>query len=428
MANIRAASTRFLKILTSLRVGFFLAVRQLGRTNKGTTALIIFVMALTFLNLVFIGGILVGLIEGSTTTYRQLYSGDVIMSVLDKKPYIEDSPAAIAVAESLPWTRAVSARYVAGGLLEANYKDRTNYTDPPDQTNVLVEGMNPEDENSVTGIKNHLVEGSYLEPGDIDSVLVGSTKLYQYSPIDTPGLKTLKNVTVGTKVRIDIDGNVREFTVKGIVKSKVQEMDSRVYMLDTSVRDMLGRTDNGVNEIVMRLDSQSDADLAKQALMVSGIGDRAKIQTWQDAQPKAIKDIEGTFAMLGNIVGSIGLVVAAITTFIVIYINAITRRKFIGILRGIGVDAIAIEFSYVLQALVYSVMGTAFGILILVYILEPYFAAHPIDFPFSDGILVATFSGTLIRAALLVLASVVAGYIPARIVNNQNVLDAILGR
>jgi ABC-type antimicrobial peptide transport system permease subunit len=126
--------------------------------------------------------------------------------------------------------------------------------------------------------------------------------------------------------------------------------------------------------------------------------------------------------------GSIGLVVASITIFIVIYINAITRRKFIGILKGIGIDQIAIEFSYILQSVFYACMGVAIGMVILYALLIPYFVANPINFPFSDGILVAELSGTFIRAGLLIIATIVAGYIPARIVVKQNTLDAILGR
>jgi len=61
-------------------------------------------------------------------------------------------------------------------------------------------------------------------------------------------------------------------------------------------------------------------------------------------------------------------------------------------------------------------------------ILKPYLAAHPIDFPFSDGILVATLIGTVVRGVILFVATLIAGYIPARIVVKQNTLDAILGR
>jgi ABC-type antimicrobial peptide transport system permease subunit len=68
------------------------------------------------------------------------------------------------------------------------------------------------------------------------------------------------------------------------------------------------------------------------------------------------------------------------------------------------------------------------GTLIIYGVLAPYIAAHPINFPFSDGTLVAPFSGTMIRALILLIATIIAGYIPARLVVKQNTLDAILGR
>jgi len=48
--------------MRSLRIGFLLGFRQIQRANIWTTALIIFVMMLTFLNLIAVSGILVGLI------------------------------------------------------------------------------------------------------------------------------------------------------------------------------------------------------------------------------------------------------------------------------------------------------------------------------------------------------------------------------
>ena len=60
----------------------------------------------------------------------------------------------------------------------------------------------------------------------------------------------------------------------------------------------------------------------------------------------------------GNAISSIGLVVAAVTLFIVIFINAITRRRYIGILKGIGIDERSIEISYVLQSIFYATVGS----------------------------------------------------------------------
>ena len=122
------------------------------------------------------------------------------------------------------------------------------------------------------------------------------------------------------------------------------------------------------------------------------------------------------------------MVVAAITIFIVIFINAITRRKFIGILKGIGISGEAIEISYIFQSLFYASIGSALGALVLYGVLVPVVAAHPIDFPFSDGILVAPIGSTAIRVALLVATTIVAGYLPSRMIVRKNTLDSILGR
>ena len=135
-----------------------------------------------------------------------------------------------------------------------------------------------------------------------------------------------------------------------------------------------------------------------------------------------------TFALLGNGISSIGLVVSSITIFIVVFVNAITRRKYIGILKGIGVRASAIELSYVFQSLLYVLAGSALALIIIYGLLVPFFNSHPIDFPFSDGILVAPLGSTLIKLVILIVATVIAGYIPAWMIIKRNTLDSILGR
>jgi hypothetical protein len=73
----------------SIKIGLFLAIRDIKKANKWTTLLIVVVMLLTFLNLIVISGILVGLLEGSTEAYRQHYTGDLVISTPLKKSYIE---------------------------------------------------------------------------------------------------------------------------------------------------------------------------------------------------------------------------------------------------------------------------------------------------------------------------------------------------
>ncbi|MBI5126637.1 MAG: ABC transporter permease [Candidatus Taylorbacteria bacterium] len=412
----------------SLSIGFFLAYRDVRKANIWTTLLIITVMVLTFLNLIVVSGILVGLIQGSSDANRQRYAGDVIVSTLPKKTYIERSADTIRFIQSLPGVTAVSARYIESGKIEANYKNRTRLSDKVDQAGGLVVGIVPEDEIAVSQLNKYVIEGDFLEEGDSDEVLLGANLLFKYTPIDSPGISTLKNVEVGSKVRLIINGTSREVTIKGVIKSKVGENDQRIYMVASELRKIIGRNDYNVDEISIRLVPGADASKITSALISQGIDQTAKVQTWEQSEPKFLKDIKATFAILGNLIGSIGLAVASITIFIIIFVNAITRRRFIGILKGIGIRSLAIEISYIIQSLFYALCGIVLGSAIIFLFLKPYILAHPINFPFSDGILVATLSGTLLRAGILIVATLIAGYIPARLVVKQNTLDAILGR
>ncbi len=414
--------------LISLKVGFFLALRDIKRASRWTTGLIIAVMVLTFLNLVVVSGILVGLIQGSVDAQRGRYTGDVVVSLLNEKNYIEQSQSIIALIKSLPEVELLSARYVADGRVEANYKRRLRSTDKVDQAGGSIVGIDPLIENKLTGLSKYVVEGEYLLPNDYDKILLGATMLYKYTPIDSAAFPLLKDVEIGDKVRVVVEGVTREVVVKGILKSKEDEIDRAVFMVDSQLRGLIGRGDYNVDNISIRLKAGTDPNAVKDYLLRSGVGEFARVQTFEDAQPKFLKDIQATFALLGNMIGSIGLAVASITIFIVIFVNAITRRRFIGIMKGIGISSMAIEFSYMVQSLFYALSGMIIGSFIVFVILQPFIAAHPINFPFSDGILVATPLGTFARAAILFAATIIAGYIPARIVVKQNTLDAILGR
>src|SRR3989344_2783912 len=105
------------KFIISLKVGFFLAIRQIKRSNKATTALIIFVMMLTFLHLVVVRVVLVGLIDGSIEVYREFSTGEVFISNLPKKSFIENCPAIIETVKAMPWVTSFSARYLESGTV-----------------------------------------------------------------------------------------------------------------------------------------------------------------------------------------------------------------------------------------------------------------------------------------------------------------------
>ena len=413
-------------MLNSLRVGLFLAVRYITRSNIWATILIVAIMLLTFLNVVVVRGILVGLPVGAAIAYEEQFSGAVLISNLPEQRAIEQTGRVESVLVDAPGYVMHTKRLIAGGRVEANYDWVRKAGEEPDSTAAEIVGIDPEREDIVTGLADQALAGRYLTREDHDGVVIGKNLLDRFAGFDQG--ETLDDVYPGDTVRLTIGENTREFTVVGIIDSKVGEVARRVFALDTTVRNMAGRFDGNVQEIAIRTDHTAENAAVRDAILAGGVGAWATVETARDAQGQFLDDIVATFDVLSNVIGFIGLAVAAITVFIVIFINAISRKRQIGILKGIGVQGLAIELSYIFLSLFYALIGIGLGILLLTFVLEPYVAQNPIDFPFSDGVLVAPLTDTLERSLWMILATLLAGYLPARMIVRTNTINAILGR
>lgn len=432
---MKALRTAISEFANAWRVGWFLALRQLRRSSKGTTVLIIAIMVLTFLNLVVVSGLLVGLISGSFQQFREGYSGEVIVTADYGRDYIENSQPLLSYLRAHPDVEALSPRYAAGVQVLGTLTSLPAKNEQANSIGIRAVGFDPVQEEPVTRFSRFVKYGEPLDPNEEGYILIGANILKKYSSFadaNIPGLNLLKDVDVGSRVRVTLgsesEGIIsKDFIVKGITKSKIDEVSVRVFMLDRELRRLLPVNKEQLQEIAIK------TDYAKAPALVAELKEfmgpyRARIQTTDEAIPSFLRDIESTFAILGNALSSIALIVAAITVFIVVFINAFTKRKFIGIMKGIGISPRAIQFSYVFQAMFYGIVGSGLGLALTFGVLKPYFAAHPIDFPFSDGILVATANGAAIRVVIMLTVALFAGYIPAKIIVRRNTLDAILGR
>lgn len=414
--------------MRSLRIGLLLGYRQIQRASIWTTGLIIFVMMLTFLNLIAVSGILVGLIEGAERAVRAESLGDLIISEKDGEDHILETVALTNLLDTYDEIEAYSVRYSAGGTLEANYKERRNLAAERDIANVTVTGIDPLRETQMSNLPDSVISGEYLSPEDDGYILLGALYTAEYAENFGDIFETVSGVAPGDTVRLTAGDITKEFIVKGIVQSKVDEVSLNTYIPEREFRRLFGRIDRSADQIVVRVKPNATAESLKASLIAQGADQVAKIQTYEEGKPKFITDIKNTMNTLGTFIGSVGIVVASITIFIIIFINALSRRRHIGILKGIGIDRSVIEIAYVLQAAFYALTGSALGALLTYGFLIDYFERNPIQFPFSDGILVAPPDETFIRFLVLFTITLIAGFIPAWMIVRQNTLNAILGR
>ena len=414
--------------MQSIRIGILLGLRQIQRASPWTTGLIIFVMMLTFLNLVAVSGILVGLIEGAIRAVKEQSLGDIIITPLESEERILDTDRVIAELRTLPEIDAYTARYKGSAVLEANYRERRDLRGERDIANVKVTGIDPLAEDAVTSLASRVREGEYLDPKQQGYILMGKYYIDRYSQQFEGTFDSLRDIYPGDVVRMTAGDTSKEFIVKGMVDTKVDDVSLNTYIPEKEFRRNFNRLDHGANEIVITLLDNTRGNETRDTLLAMGQGKLGTIETFEEAQPKFITDIKNTFDVLGTFIGSIGIVVGSITIFIIVFINALSRRRQIGILKAIGIERRAIELAYVVQAAFYSFTGSMLGVILTFFVLVPFFDANPIDFPFSDGILLVEPLGAAIRFAVLFVITLLAGLIPAWLIARQNTLSAILGR
>lgn len=414
--------------MRSLRIGLLLGLRQIQRASIWTTTLIIFVMMLTFLNLIAVSGILVGLIEGAEKAVRESALGDIVITELDAENNILETESFIREIEAYPEIDTYSVRFSGAATLEANYKERRNLQNERDVAAVRVTGIDPVKEDEMTGLESLVIDGEYLNPDEEGFILIGVYYIEEYAQQFGDVFESVANVHPGDTVRLTIGDISKEFTVKGIVQSKVDEVNLTTYIPEREFRRLFNRLDRNADQIVIRTNNPGDNAEIVASMKASGLDKHAKILTFEENLPKFLIDIKNTFNVLGTFIGSIGIVVASITIFIIIFINALSRRRHIGILKGIGIEREVIEIAYVAQAAFYALTGSILGALLTYGVLVPYFDKNPIQFPFSDGILSADPELTFYKFVILFVITLIAGFVPAWMIAKENTLNAILGR
>ena len=348
----------------TLKVGWFLAVRQIRRSSKATTGLIVFIMMLTLLNLVVVSGLLLGLIAGSFLQFRESYSGEVIITSETGKDHIENSQELIQYLKNHAYVQAISPRHSAFGSVLGTLTDLPKKNESANKLSGPIVAIDPDTEERVTHFSRFIMSGKPLDPSEDGYILIGANLIRKYSTFadaNVPGLTLLKDVDVGSRVRVSISragGGVvsKDFIVKGIVKSKVDQVSTRVFVLDRELKRMIPINKEEVQEIAVKTTSAYAPTLVEEVKQFMG-SRSALIQTSEDAIPSFLRQVETTFGVLGNALSSIALVVASITVFIVVFINAVTKRKYIGIMKAIGISPRAIQLSYIFQAIFYGVMG-----------------------------------------------------------------------
>lgn len=400
-------------MINETRIPFFLVWRFLKRGNKWTFLLIIFLMAIAFINLVFVTSLFSGIIKSSNSQIIDTYTGHISISPVEGEKFIPRAREEIARINSTSGVEAASTQV----FLPANltYKKRSG--------SWSVIAIDPAAEMNTTNVSKKMISGAYLDPSDTDQIIIGR-QIAGGEGVEMDAF-SFKGAKVGERVTLSLDGQNKDFTIKGIFYTKFIDTDQRAFITQRALNKISSAYEDKATNIVIRITTKGDEPDVIDRLKENGVA--GNFYTWKDVAG-LMATVSDSFLLINTLLTTVGALIAAVTIFIVIYIDISSKRQQIGVLRAIGIKSYIIRSTYVIQTAVYSVFGVLLGLGMLFGILIPYFNAHPFVLPIGDATLAVSSVDLIFRAELIIWVALGSGLIPTFIITRVKMLNAIFNR
>ncbi len=403
-----------------LQAALFLVFKYITRGSKGTTILTVLVTMLAFLQINLITSIFNGAINLAYKQVKDNYVSNIVVQPASDEDYITQVSQVKNKITTIPGVISCSSRYAMGAAI--SYDPDKNGKDVK-SIGWTVKSIDPVEEVKVTNIQNYMVAGSYLNEDDRDQIIMGREISGGFGA--SLEVQSLRGASVGDEVTVRYNNGVkRVYKIKGIYTTIFPLSDMGVFVTEREMESVLG-VRNRASEILIKTDPVYSEDYYMNELRVAGL-EKQELRPWIDFIG-LISGITQSFDIIKRIVYFIGLVVAGVTIFIVIFIATSSRRKQIGIMKAIGMKEMIVIMSYVFLALFYALVAIGLGMLTLEYALKPYFISHPLLLPMGRVSLLIVPADVISSIVSMMAVSIVSGFIPSWSVTRENIIRAIWG-
>lgn len=395
----------------------FLALKSIQKGNKVTLILTPLIITVALINLLFMKAMFTGVPVSLDGQVKDNIYGNIFIKPESEKVFISNPKYVQELINSVPGVIASTSHfYTSGTITYDKFKDGKNIR----KRYPSIMAINPDDEKKVTKINKLLVAGEYLSPLDRDKIVVG---VEISGGFGAKAEKEALDVNVGDRVTVNYQNGVsKDYTVKGIYKTGMDGVDGDAFITQKEAEDIFQYS--AVHSILVRIKDDSKKDLYVKQF--KNLGLKEKITPWNQLLDIG-SSMKGSFKIIEGILSSVSMIVVAATIFIVIFINIITRKKQIGILKAIGIHENIIIGSYLLQICFYVFCGFALGIGLMYGIIIPYFFRHPLAMGFGNVSLILEIPDLISNLIMIFTISLVAGLIPTWQVSKEKILKAIWG-
>ncbi|MEI7425744.1 MAG: FtsX-like permease family protein [Candidatus Moraniibacteriota bacterium] len=408
--------------LTDIKTAFFIAYKTIAKGHKSTVALIIFILSLSFFNLMFVSGFLHGFSSGIMKSMINNSTAHIIVMPQEdptRKDFILNQESVRAEIQTIPGVIGTVRHYQLGGSLiyDKENNGKFKYVSAP------IIGVTQKEEKNILKVHENIVAGEFPDNLSDDEIILGANLSGGFGTKQT---NDLGGATIGSKIQVQYsNGIMRAYTIRGIFKlSMVGSVASTAFISSREAETVLSMY-NSASEILVKADLEKQT-LDEYVMRIKRVAPNLRLEKYT-SRLSTVGILVTAFDLIAVIVSIISIIVSAITIFVMIYVNAVSKRRQIGILKAIGIKESIIELSYIIQSLFYATWGIIFGMMIIYWAVIPFLAVRPVPMPFGNASLVYTSMGIFINIGSLIISGILAGFIPAKIVAREDILKSIWG-
>jgi len=397
-----------------LKVAFLLALRSLQRGSKSSVILTVLIIAMCFINMIFLPSMLNGIGQSITKQIVDYETSNVLVDPKTGDQYVTDLGATLDLINRLPGVTRASPHYTKAATLK--YRQRV--------LGVTLRAVTPKDEMLVSPLYTKMTAGSYLGEGDTGEIIIakpvaGDPTIRREDEFQP----SLGGVRVGDSITIEFsNGYTKDYRVKGIFLTGWSEADATGYITWSDMEQVEGKTLDQAQYITVKAKPGYSDEFIKNELLQYGVAQR--VQTSEDVLAKNMGRALQSYAIINVVSMVVSILITTVVLFIVITIKTLNSRKQIGVLKAIGVDKGVIMHNFGFQVIILAALGIVLGI-IMALLLNVYMAYHPIVTTEWSTSLYMTPTDLAMNSLILFLASVVAGYVPAYQVSREDIQSAM---
>ena len=376
-----------------------IAVRFL-KSNRTQSVLIVLGIAIAISIQVFVG-LLIGSLQQSLVDSTIGNSPHITISSATDVSTIRASEVMSRRIEELGSTRAISLSASANAFV------RDGNSNLP----VLIRGFDLDYADQIYNIRSSIYDGRPYQ--SLGEAMIGRN------------LQEELEADIGDKLVTTLpNGSVITFTISGFYDLGVASINKTWVISNLKTAQRILGFNNRITSIEMTVDDAFQADVIANQIESYLDNDEIKVENWKELNEELLSGLDGQ-RISSTIIQAVIILSVVIAIASVLAISVLQKSRQIGILKAMGIKDLAASLIFVYQGFLIGLIGSLLGVMLGLGLLYAFntFTTNPDGTALIDLYIEYDF---IIRSWIIaVLASTIAGAIPARKSLQLNPIDVI---